>query len=576
MPTESLRRILFTFVVLISPRYAFAESATLEPAANDIEKRGGSVLSVIPGDALVAVAFQDLQTLDARVAGLSKAFGEPLQPLRLAKFALGIAEGIDDHGSAAVVLVPVNGDGPVAQGLVLILPTSNHDELLAFFDPSEMGGGVSRVTIRGRPSFAASRSGYTVFGSDLETVKSVVSSGRPLVAQCSDSQLELIAGHDVSVYVNVVALDRSAMGKRFETWLGSRIGLAGLFETMGSLLVGARAESGGVSISVLMEERLQRHGESRPATSETFLRGLPDEPFAVATGGLFSADDHRVNALTDAVVSAAIRLGIVRTEQSDNVRAAYRVMVGQSAQMAASVSLLAGQEHGTIGAAKIIATRGKPERLIRAIKSFVGLLKSDIFADARYARVLERLEWRSGAEVRSGVEIDHVFLPLDGLGGIDQEKVAAAFGAEGVLVRLGAVDGKYVVVSLGGGVERFDRIVGTLRAGRAPLSSDVALQMSRIAVSQERFWEAYVSVDRWLGIWSQLQAIVGVRSQFAEMPQVNAPVAVAMHNVGKSATQIDLFIPVELLVAWKTAMSPAAAEPTVAAPAKADAIAESP
>ena len=576
MPTESLGRILFTFVVLNSPGYLLAQSTTLVPAANNLEKRAGSVLSVIPGDALVAVAFQDLQTLDARVAGLSKAFGEPLQPLRLAKFALGIAAGIDDHGSAAVVLVPVKGEGPVAQGLVLILPTSNRNELLAFFDPTDMGGGVTRVTIRGRPSFAASRGGYTVFGSDLETVKSVASSGRPLVAQCSDHQLELIAGHDVSVYVNVVALDRSTMGKRFAAWLSSHIGSAGLFESIGSLLIAARAESGGVFLSVLMEDRLQRHTESRPATSETLLRGLPDEPFAVAIGGLFSVDDHRVNTLTDAVVSAAVGMGIVRTEQADNVRAAYRVMVGRSAQVAASMSLLPGPEHGTIGAAKIITTRGKPERLLRAIKSLVGLLKSDIFADARYARVLERVEWRGGVEVRSGVEINHIVLPLDGLGDIDQEKVAAAFGAEGVLVRLGAVDGKYVVVSLGGGVDRFDRIVGTLRAGRAPLSSDVALQMSRIAVSQERLWEAYVSVDRWLGIWSELLAIVGVRSQFAGMPQVNAPVAVAMHNVGKSATQIDLFIPVELLVAWKTAMSPVVAVPSVAEAAKADAIVETP
>ncbi|MCH7995615.1 MAG: hypothetical protein IIB57_14385 [Planctomycetes bacterium] len=95
-------------------------------------------------------------------------------------------------------------------------------------------------------------------------------------------------------------------------------------------------------------------------------------------------------------------------------------------------------------------------------------------------------------------------------------------------------------------------------------------------VSQERFWEAYVSVDRWLRIWTQLMAIVGGRSQFAGMPQVNAPVAAAMHNVGKSATQIDLFIPVELLVAWKTAMSPVVAVPSVAEAAKADAIVETP
>ncbi|MCH8149070.1 MAG: hypothetical protein IH987_13990 [Planctomycetes bacterium] len=552
MLTESLGRILFTFVVLYSPGFIFAELPALGPVTNGTEKRAGSVLAVIPGDALVAVAFPDLKTLDARVESLGKILGVPVQPLVLAKAVLGIAAGIDDHGSAAVVIIPVTPGGPIAQGIVLILPTSNRAELLAFFDPSDMGGGVTQVTIRGKRSYAASRGGYTVFGSDIETVKSVVSSGRPLVAQCSDKQLELIASQDVSVYVNVAALIGSAIGKRFEAWLSPQIGFADLLDTMGSLLISARAESGGVSVSVLMEDRLPRRAKSRPATSETFLRGLPDEPFAVAAGGLLGEDDRQVNSLTNAVVSAAVGLGIVRTEQREKVRAAYAEMVGLSAQVAASMSLLSGQEFGAIGAIKIIATRGKPERLVRAIQSLVELLGSDIFVDTQYTMAMGRLEWRSRAEVRSGVEIDHIVLPLDQLGTLDREKSAATFGTEGFLVRLGAVDDKYVVLSLGGGVDRFDRIVQSLRAGRAPLASSVAVQVSRTRVSQERFFEAYVSVDRWLRIWSQLSAIVGVQSQFSEMPEVNAPVAVAIHEVGPAATQIDLFVPVELLVAFKT------------------------
>ena len=71
-------------------------------------------------------------------------------------------------------------------------------------------------------------------------------------------------------------------------------------------------------------------------------------------------------------------------------------------------------------------------------------------------------------------------------------------------------------------------------------------------------------------------AIVGAQSRFAEMPEVNAPVAVAVHDVGTSATQFDLFVPVELLVALKTAMTPPVAEPTVAEPVKPDAIVETP
>lgn len=558
MLTESLGRTLFTFLLLCLTGFVLAESPALGPVTNGTEKRAGSVFSVIPGDALVAVAFSDLKTLGARVESLGKILGVPVQPLILAKAALGIAAGIDDRGSAAVVLVPVTPGGPIAQGIVLILPTSNRAELLAFFDPTDMGGGVTKVTIRGKRSYAASRGGHTVFGSHLETVKSVVSSGRPLVVQCSDPQLELIASQDLSVYVNVAALSRSAIGKRFEAWLSPQFGFAGLWETMGSLVISARVESGGVSVSLLMEDRLQHRAKSRPPTSETLLRGLPDEPFAVAAGGLLGENDRQVNSLTDAVVSAAVGLGIVRTEQREKVLAAYAEMVGLSAQVAASMSLLSGQEFGTIGATKIIATRGKPERLVRAIQSLVELLGSDIFADTRYTMAMERLEWRSRAEVRSGVEIDHIVLPLDQLGTLDTQKSAAAFGAEGFLVRLGAVDDKYVVLSLGGGVDRFDRIVQSLRAGRAPLASSVAVQMSRTRVSQARVFEAYVSVDRWLRIWSQLSAIVGVQSQFSEMPEVNAPVAVAIREVGTSGTQLDLFVPVELLVAFKTASASAA------------------
>lgn len=564
MPSETIGRVLFTIAMFGAPVQVCAQKPTSINVANADGGRRGSVLSVIPGNALVAVTFQDLRNLDARVATLTKSFGPPLHAYELAKIALGIASGINDRGSAAVALLPVAGDGPVGRGLVLILPTSSHDEILSFFDATGMEDGITKVTIRGKASFVSSRRGYTVFGSDLKTVKFVVSNARPFVAQCSDLQLELIAGHDVSMYVNVAALQRSAVGKRFEDWLDARIGFVDLLDSVGSLVVSARIKPGGVSVAVLMEARVGRKPRVRMARSETLLRGLPDEPFAIATGALLGGDDRWESAVVDAVVSAAVGAGIILADRADDVRAAYRSLVAQSAQVAASLSLLPDGEHEAVGAVKIITTRGAPERMIATTESLIHVLKSGVFADDRYARVVERLEWRDKAESRSGVDINHIVLRLDGLDALHAEKAATAFGPEGILVRIGAVDQKYVVASLGGGVERFDRIVETLRAGRAPLSSDTAVRMARSSVSQERFWEAYVSVGRWLRVWNRLAAIVGAAGQFAEIPNVNAAVAISVRDVGASETRLDLFVPVEVLVALKNAKGATPAESPVA------------
>ena len=576
MPSESIGRVLFTIAVLGAPVQVSAQKPTSINVVSADGERRGSVLSIIPGNALVAVTFQNLKSLDSRVATLTKSFGPPVHAFDLAKIALGIASGIDARGSAAVALLPVVGDGPVGTGLVLILPTSNHDEILAFLDATGMEDGITKVTIRGRASYAASRSGYTVFGSNLKTVQSVVSNARPFVAQCSELQLELIAGHDVSMYVNVAALQRSAVGKRFENWLGARIGFGDLLDSVGSLLVSARIKPGGVSVAVLMEARVWRKPREQAATSETLLRGLPDEPFAIATGGLLGRDDRWESAVIDAVVSAAVGAGIILSDRADDVRAAYRSLVAQSAQVAASLSLLPDGEHDAVGAVKIITTRGAPERLVAAADSLIRVLKSGVFADARYARVVERLEWRSRVESRSGVEIDHIVLRLDGLDAGHAEKAATAFGPEGILVRIGAVDHKYVVVSLGGGVERFDRIVGTLRAGRAPLSSGTAVRMARLGVSQERFWEAYVSVGRCLRVWNRLTAIVGVDGQFTEIPEVNAAVGISVRDVGASETRLDLFVPVEFLVALKNAKRATPAETRVTESVEQDNVGETP
>jgi len=69
-----------------------------------------AVLKVIPEDALAVVIIPHLDEADAKLSTVSQEMQFPTpQLLPLLKLRAGVQEGLDDHGAAAMVLMPGEG-----------------------------------------------------------------------------------------------------------------------------------------------------------------------------------------------------------------------------------------------------------------------------------------------------------------------------------------------------------------------------------------------------------------------------------------------------------------------------------
>ena len=122
---------------------------------------------------------------------------------------------------------------------------------------------------------------------------------------------------------------------------------------------------------------------------------------------------------------------------------------------------------------------------------------------------MERIEYRPSVETSADVTIDHLVVDLSGFEDIDKEAVARILGPDGALARMGVVDGKTVVMSFGGGLARFNKLVAMVRAGEAPLALDAAIARSAGKVTGRRWFEVYLSVDRWVRLVSQMHRADG-------------------------------------------------------------------
>ena len=111
------------------------------PAAEDI-------LKLVPESALGFVVLNRPADLDAKLQSLAgKLQLPPLSPLAMLKMQCKIQEGLDEHGTVGLIVLPPKGDYalPIA---FLLLPVTDYKK---FFEPFELGKadeqGVAEVEI---------------------------------------------------------------------------------------------------------------------------------------------------------------------------------------------------------------------------------------------------------------------------------------------------------------------------------------------------------------------------------------------------------------------------------------------
>ena len=138
-------------------RKVWALVAAVCLAAMPLRAAEPEVLKQIPQNADVVILIPSLSGLDGKVSKLAKMFGSQEQllqdPLQSIKLFLNLSDGLDDAGSAAVVLSNIPLPGGAAQpDMLAILPVTDYAKFVGNFGVTA-GAGLTAVEWQGTPAF---------------------------------------------------------------------------------------------------------------------------------------------------------------------------------------------------------------------------------------------------------------------------------------------------------------------------------------------------------------------------------------------------------------------------------------
>ena len=556
----------------------FCVLATLNPvlqkedSRDEIATSNGRSLALweaLPADTLMAIAVHDLAKVDRRLTRLAGQLGVSVSPYTLAKGALEIVTGLDDTGSAAVALLrPKPGASP-AGNLILLLPTPDRNAALTFLNPKPLDDGSIKVTLRGRESFAAGKGAFTVFGANLETVRRVLHGEKGLHERLMAEQRRSIAAHDVSVWLDVDVLSLNEQDTKTGPWWRRALNSnADLLSECAAIDAGAHVRPDGIALEAHLVRAKTAGTGMAGDTTESLLRGLPAERFILATGLSGSQAPARAATMTNVALTALAEFNVLDPVQAVALRESYKRITARIASASASISLLEGGPDGRIGITKVLYTREGASALLRDIEALVSVFKAGPFTDPRVNAVMSRLAYRRAAETSQGLSIDHFYVDLSDIETVDQAALVETFGQDGLRARLGVIDGQRVVITVGGGLERFELVVATVRSGNAPLAADTGIVSSAKQVAAEHSFEAYFAFDRYAELMRHIAGVMKQPLAIPEVPRLDAPIAVTIHEAAPRVTQIDAFIPIEVIIAVKDALMKGLAAQPRAAPSR--------
>lgn len=146
------RRTLITLLAMWPALLA----ATFAQAAED-------VLGVIPERALGFVLVNRLAETDAKIQSLGQQMQLPVpSPLEMFKTAAGVPEGLDEKGSAAIVVMPGKDASKQPVAVLNFVPVTDYRQFIEQLKPNNASAAIVEVQVRGRSFLVGNRGGYAV------------------------------------------------------------------------------------------------------------------------------------------------------------------------------------------------------------------------------------------------------------------------------------------------------------------------------------------------------------------------------------------------------------------------------
>jgi len=440
------------------------------------------ILDVLPADTSVAFTIRDLADFDGKLTALTDRMEMPISAYASLKTALQIVAGLEDHGSAAVALMPAPGDTMQPRPLAILLPTSDPKTLMTFLNPQPLDDGYYRVTLRGREAYAGMKNGFAIFGPTLATVQLVVEAKSKLGATLSPHQAKRFAESDVAVWVKGPLSDAGFPCTQYHSPFAR--GFCEALEAQvqwDNLLCSATLDDSSLTLDLNITWKKGAGIGGSVTSDKPPLGGTQNETLAMVMSLSNDPSGLRMKSILAVLFHTLTASSVLEPTKSDELRESYQQLVGKVSSVHSSVALLPEGTGGSIGLTKIQSFRGDRKTFQNDIERIITCLRTGLFVDARFNRLAERLEWRAGAETLGGLAVDHLTLNLQGLSDLDPGSVEQLFGQQALIVRSGFADDQTLVTTLGGGPDH-----ARWRPGAVSASAPGGPGPTRLAGSRQR------------------------------------------------------------------------------------------
>jgi hypothetical protein len=174
---KTVCRMIGTMLVL---SIAICFATTIRAADSDGPASKLPVLELVPEDALAIVLFNHLDKVDEQIGKLAHETQIPTPTLLpLLKTLTGIHEGLDEHGSVVLALMPADAAG-AASIAVIFVPVSDYKKFVGQLKPDDASAEIAEVSIGSNAHAIAHKGDFAVVvgKANKDTLKKVLSSSR--------------------------------------------------------------------------------------------------------------------------------------------------------------------------------------------------------------------------------------------------------------------------------------------------------------------------------------------------------------------------------------------------------------
>ncbi|MBX3395313.1 MAG: hypothetical protein KF841_08090 [Phycisphaerae bacterium] len=545
------------------------------------------VLKLVPEDAWGYITLRSIGTIDERAGYLQQLLNLPIPPqvtpmaMMMLNIMPGEASPIDMKSPLCIVIMDVQKFGATegmpfpdpGNAAVVLAPVSDADGLMTKLNAEEAKEGISKCMVAGNAVFAAKKDSYVILGKNKDCVTRVLKStkgvgdgvapARMAVMSDSDVYVSFAAGAVMTAYRDVITGFLQGMAPAMGPSAEDVKNLHKMLEQVKLIDLAANLNKDGFALRYLIEAKkdtdLEKLLNDTKVSADSLLTRLPKEKYLIAVGSSTGYSEHAEkfgNPNMFASMLASAHAEGVDEKAVKTIDTEVQKMLKNLGAMALAVSALPdGGSQGMFGLSVVIETKDAP--------GFIGSIRTiwdnawRISTDEELLEAKEFFVHKADAETIGDAKVDTLSLDIKKMADKsemdeDEMKTFESILGKEVVLRFGAMDSKYVVMTFGGGKARHDSVCKAVKAGKAgSLCEDKGIMAVSPFLPTPRSAEVYIAVDNILQVVKSISKVMGEEDQIPfDAPTLDAPLAFSQTQ-DKGIQRGDMFLPTKLIVAVK-------------------------